>query len=181
MNMSRRMILIFFLMILLIVTINTYYLSITNIASFDDLSAGRFRNMAANMVRNAEQYFTMMDLAIEDLCSDFDFLELEFSTRSRIFDTADSPNSFVVLILSTPVILIQPLITSSPGSASRFLHNSGSLQREYLQDSRIHRKYCCPAASDPRSPHRHYKRPVPFLCFRTSPTGIPRMRIRNEC
>ena len=75
MNMSRRMILIFFLMILLIVTINTYYLSITNIASFDDLSAGRFRNMAANMVRNAEQYFTMMDLAIEDLCSDFDFLE----------------------------------------------------------------------------------------------------------
>ena len=75
MNMSRRMILIFFLMILLIVTINTYYLSITNIAGFDDFSADRFRNMAVNMVRNSEQYFTMMDLAIEDLCSDFDFLE----------------------------------------------------------------------------------------------------------
>ena len=40
------------------------------------------------------------------------FLELAFSTRSKIFDTVDSPNSFVVRIRSTPVMLIQPLITS---------------------------------------------------------------------
>ena len=50
--------------------------------------------------------------------SDLDFLELAFSTRSRIFDTVESPNSFVVLILRTPVILIHPLITSSPSPAS---------------------------------------------------------------
>lgn len=73
MNMIRRMILIFFLMILLIVIINTYYLSITNIAGADEFSADRFRNMAVSMVHNSEQYFTMMDLAIEDLVSDFDF------------------------------------------------------------------------------------------------------------
>ena len=45
--------------------------------------------------------------------SDFDFLELAFSTISNIFDTVDSPNSLVVLIFNKPVILIQPLITSS--------------------------------------------------------------------
>ena len=51
--------------------------------------------------------------------SDFDFLELDSSTSSKIFDTVDSPNSFVVLILSTPDILMHPLMTSSPSDASR--------------------------------------------------------------
>ena len=46
--------------------------------------------------------------------SDFDFFELAFSTMSRIFETVDSPKSFVVLIFKRPVILIQPLIISSP-------------------------------------------------------------------
>ena len=50
--------------------------------------------------------------------SDLDFLELAFSTRSRIFDTVDSPNSFVVFTFSTPVILMQPLMISSPGFIS---------------------------------------------------------------
>ena len=46
--------------------------------------------------------------------SDRDFLlELAFSTKSKIFDTVDSPNSFVVLIFNKPVILMQPLITLS--------------------------------------------------------------------
>lgn len=75
MKMSVKMILIFFVMILLIVSVNTYYLTVTNIAGSDAFSADRFRNMAANMVRNAEQYITMMDLAIEDLMADSDFVE----------------------------------------------------------------------------------------------------------
>ena len=50
--------------------------------------------------------------------SDLDFLRLEFSTRSSIFDTVESPNSFVVRIWIVPVRLIHPLITSSPHAAS---------------------------------------------------------------
>ena len=50
--------------------------------------------------------------------SDLDFLELAFSTKSNIFETVDSPNSLVVFILRTPVMLTQPLITSSPALAS---------------------------------------------------------------
>ena len=50
--------------------------------------------------------------------SDFDFLELEFSTSSRIFETVDSPKFFVVLIFSTPVRLMQPLMISSPTKVS---------------------------------------------------------------
>lgn len=44
----------------------------------------------------------------------FDFFILEFSTRSSILETVESPNSFDVLILKTPVRLMQPLIISSP-------------------------------------------------------------------
>ena len=51
--------------------------------------------------------------------SDFDFFELEFSTKSRIFDTVDSPNTLVVLILTVPERLMQPEITSSPDFALR--------------------------------------------------------------
>ena len=51
--------------------------------------------------------------------SDFDLRELAFSTRSRIFETVDSPNSFVVWIFKTPFWLMQPEMTSSPGPASR--------------------------------------------------------------
>ena len=59
-------------------------------------------------------------LCIPPVCSsDFDFLELAFSTRSSIFDTVDSPNSFVVLTRSTPLMLMHPLISSSPCPTSR--------------------------------------------------------------
>ena len=47
------------------------------------------------------------------------FLELAFSTRSSILLTVLSPNSLVVRMRSTPVMLIQPLIISSPALASR--------------------------------------------------------------
>ena len=50
--------------------------------------------------------------------SDLDLRELAFSTRSRILETVDSPNSFVVLILRTPVMLMHPLMISSPSFAS---------------------------------------------------------------
>ena len=45
--------------------------------------------------------------------------EVEFSTSSRILATVDSPNSRVVRTRSTPVMLMQPLITSSPARTSR--------------------------------------------------------------
>ena len=48
-----------------------------------------------------------------------DFRELELSTSSNILDTVDSPNALVVLIFSTPVMLMHPLMTSSPSLASR--------------------------------------------------------------
>ena len=51
--------------------------------------------------------------------SDLDLRELAFSTRSRIFDTVDSPKAFVVRILSTPDMSMQPLMISSPAFTSR--------------------------------------------------------------
>ena len=51
--------------------------------------------------------------------SERDLRELEFSTSSRILDTVDSPNSFVVRIFKTPVMLMQPLMISSPTFTSR--------------------------------------------------------------
>lgn len=45
--------------------------------------------------------------------------ELAFSTRSRIFETVDSPNAFVVRIFSTPDRSMQPLMISSPALTSR--------------------------------------------------------------
>ena len=51
--------------------------------------------------------------------SERDLWLLEFSINSRIFDTVDSPKAFVVLTLRTPVMLMQPLMTSSPGVTSR--------------------------------------------------------------
>ena len=49
----------------------------------------------------------------------FDFLSLECSTRSIIFDTVLSPKLLVVRTLITPDRLTQPEITSSPSPASR--------------------------------------------------------------
>ncbi len=46
------------------------------------------------------------------------FFMLEFSTSSRILETVDSPNSLVVLIFSRPVMLTQPLMTSSPSDVA---------------------------------------------------------------
>ena len=51
--------------------------------------------------------------------SERDLCELESSTSSRILETVDSPNSFVVRILSTPVRSMQPLMISSPSATSR--------------------------------------------------------------
>ena len=51
--------------------------------------------------------------------SDRDLRELAFSTRSRIFDTVDSPNSLDVRTLSTPFRSMQPLMISSPSRTSR--------------------------------------------------------------
>ena len=51
--------------------------------------------------------------------SERDLREEAFSTRSRILDTVDSPNSLVVLIFSTPVMFTQPLTISSPALTSR--------------------------------------------------------------
>ena len=48
-----------------------------------------------------------------------DLRELEFSTSSRILETVDSPNSLVVRIFKRPVMLMQPLMISSPSRASR--------------------------------------------------------------
>ena len=51
--------------------------------------------------------------------SDLDLRELAFSTRSRIFETVDSPNTLVVRIFSTPLMSMQPLMISSPSFTSR--------------------------------------------------------------
>ena len=51
--------------------------------------------------------------------SERDLRELAFSTRSRIFDTVDSPNAFVVRIFRTPDRSMQPLMISSPARTSR--------------------------------------------------------------
>ena len=49
--------------------------------------------------------------------SERDFFELAFSTRSRILEAVDSPNSFVVLTVMTPFILMHPLMTALPTPA----------------------------------------------------------------
>ena len=51
--------------------------------------------------------------------SDFDLREEAFSTRSRILETVDSPNSFVVRTLIRPLMLMQPERISSPARTSR--------------------------------------------------------------
>ena len=47
------------------------------------------------------------------------FLLLEFSTRSRIFWTVDSPKGLVTRTRSRPLWLTHPLMTSSPGCTWR--------------------------------------------------------------
>ena len=51
--------------------------------------------------------------------SERDLWPLEFSISSRILETVDSPNAFVVRTFRTPVILMQPLMISSPALTSR--------------------------------------------------------------
>ena len=48
-----------------------------------------------------------------------DFFSLAFSTRSRIFETVDSPLSRVTFTRRRPVWLTQPLMISSPSRTSR--------------------------------------------------------------
>ena len=54
-----------------------------------------------------------MNVSLFDLCSP------AFSTRLIIFETVLSPNDFVVRTLSTPLMLTQPEMTSSPTATSR--------------------------------------------------------------
>ena len=51
--------------------------------------------------------------------SDLDLRDEEFSTSSRIRETVDSPNALVVRTFRTPLRLMQPLMTSLPGSTER--------------------------------------------------------------
>ena len=51
--------------------------------------------------------------------STFAFFRLEFSTRSKILATVDSPYTLVVRMRSSPCWLTQPLMTSSPGRTVR--------------------------------------------------------------
>ena len=60
--------------------------------------------------------YTFANLVIN--LSVFAFLPLACSTNSSIFETVDSPNSFVTLIVRAPFILIEPLIISSPAIVS---------------------------------------------------------------
>ena len=59
--------------------------------------------------------------------SERDLREEAFSTRSRILETVDSPNSFVVRTFKRPVIFTQPLMISSPadGVAGEALAGEG--------------------------------------------------------
>ena len=51
--------------------------------------------------------------------SDLDFTESDSSTNFSILETVESPKFLVVRIFNTPVIFIQPLITSSPQLTSQ--------------------------------------------------------------
>ena len=66
--------------------------------------------------------------------SDFDLREVAFSTRSRIFETVDSPKSFVVRISMSPERLMQPLMTSLSSFTSRGMLSpvSAAVSRELL-------------------------------------------------
>ncbi len=88
MKLSTKMILIFSVMFFLIVTINTFYLTQVNISGADAFSASRYQNMAANMLRNVEQYVSTMDLAIEDLTSDTTFMEAFYRVATHEEDEA---------------------------------------------------------------------------------------------
>ena len=61
--------------------------------------------------------YTLANLVIK--FSLVDLLEEAFSTRSRIFDAVDSPNSFVTLARTTPERLTQPERMSSPAVIPR--------------------------------------------------------------
>ena len=60
--------------------------------------------------------YTLANLVIK--FSAFAFLELAFSTSSRIFDTVESSNSFVTCTSKSPLRLIEPLTISSPSITS---------------------------------------------------------------
>ena len=52
------------------------------------------KSKSENFISKFARVYTFANLEIK--FSDLDFLELEFSTSSKIFETVDSPNSFVV-------------------------------------------------------------------------------------
>ncbi|MCF0228460.1 MAG: histidine kinase [Parasporobacterium sp.] len=108
MKISRKMILIFFIMICIIVGINAYYLTTTNLAGADAFTADRYKNMAQNMVRNIDQYVSSMDLAIETLTSNNEFMENFYHIANNgdedISATLSAQNSMTQTLYHSPVI-----------------------------------------------------------------------------
>ncbi len=72
---SKKMILIFSVMILLTISINTFYLSQSSLESALNNTQMRFENMGSSMVRAIEQYVLMMDLALDEVTSDASFMD----------------------------------------------------------------------------------------------------------
>ena len=87
---------------------------------FQSVAVGKSRKNITSLMDIRPDYANVeLNGKLEKIDPDFDFFILEFSTSSSILDTVESPNSLVVLILNTPVRLIQPLMISSPTSAER--------------------------------------------------------------
>ena len=90
--------------------------------------------------------------------SDLAFRLLASSTSSRILETVDSPNSLVVRMVSTPLWLMQPLITSLPGSTSRGRLSPVSAAVSRAGDHHAVDGYLFPGLHGDHRPHRHFIR-----------------------
>lgn len=74
MKLSCKMILIFSVILFITITINTIYLSYTSLdASYRNLIA-YFERLEETMVQSIERYIVMMDLALDDLTTDSEFI-----------------------------------------------------------------------------------------------------------
>ena len=72
---SRKMILIFSIMVLITIGINTFYLSQSSLEASLNNTHVRFENMGSSMVRAIEQYVLMMDLAMDEVTSNSSFMD----------------------------------------------------------------------------------------------------------
>lgn len=107
MKLRTRMILIFSLMILLIVAVNTIYLVSTNVDGSMSYTEDRYKNMSNNMIRALEQYVSLMDLAIEDITSDTTFMEAFYAIKHA--DASDSTAAQQSLMLQT--LIRSPIVS----------------------------------------------------------------------